>query len=99
MGVTLSRLRASTPASAPPAKQITPTRPLAPVILKSIAWQTSRRLRGSALSVWTGLTMLSHFLHDYFMKAELDCGTVHLRESGAPAPSRVARLSHNRIGV
>ena len=39
----------------------------------------------SALSKWIRLTTLSHFLHDHFMKAELNCGTVHLRESGAPA--------------
>ena len=41
------------------------------------------RLREVTLSVWIRLTTLSHFLHDHFMKAHLDCGTVHLRQSGS----------------
>ena len=56
----------------------------APVSLK-IAWQTSGA-SGVTLSVYIRLTTLFHFLHNYFMKAELNCGTVHLRESGASAP-------------
>ena len=39
----------------------------------------------SALSKWIRLTTLSHFLHDHFMKAELDCGTVHLRVKAEPS--------------
>jgi hypothetical protein len=64
-----------------PSRNARPTRPVCPVSLTIDRLANLWRLRGVTLSVWIRLTTLSYFLHDHFMKAELDCGTVHLRVS------------------